>query len=601
MKTKITSLVRPVICIFLGLSLVFACQKINPFDGVELIINNDVYISPILVRAVNADASSKVLPSNAVATISGDGANFVVDDLGHKGNDIKMVNGVLTLNLLPEANPSPTKPIVFNVFVKCDGFVSSNQTIRVTDTKSTLKFYVPLVSVTAPPQGVTVSQQTATLIGGVTKSIIQLTSLGGNVTKSIVQVTAPNRKSETGCDNNVITIPAGTQIQDANGNVINASILNMQITFACLNYLNYLDRDIANKSALRAFPGGFIAYNATTIDGKKQPVTFEIAGFVAINMDAGGKTIKNFSTPIDVTISISKGLENPTNGFAIKEGDTVPIWSLDSEIGAWKEEGIATITKDASDNLVANFKAKHPSCWALAWYLVDPCNNATLTINVKSNLTKQQASYPYTVSIEGLLRDVDGRTANYFDYLNYQEVYDGASFTLERVPFFSKVRLTVMRSDSFDFTKAGWFRRKVVGSAIIDPCSGSTVVSINDTPPPPPSITLNVDVTAKCSNKNIDIKPSAWVLFDDILSGYDHVQEVYLDKGKLSLQIVEDYDYYMDVYNAGHSYTGRFKFSKTGSTVVPYGGGSGLTGTVTYDAASNTATLKAVYISDSCK
>jgi hypothetical protein len=561
MKTKLISIIRPILYVAFGLSLVFACQKINPLDGVELTVNNDVYISPILVRAVNADMNSSTIPSNAVATISGEGANFVVDDLGNKGSSIKMVNGVLTLNLLPEANPSPSKPIIFNVFVQCDGFVSSNQTIRITGTEGNLKVYVPLVGLSAPPSGVTVAKQTASVTSGVTKSAIQ--------------VTAPVGNSKT--ESAVISIPAGTQLQDANGSAINASSLNMQIAHF----------GTTTPQSIQSFPGGFIAENATTIDGKKQPVTFQTAGFVSINMDAGGKAVKNFSTPIDVAVGVNKDLVNPITNTKIKENDTVPVWSLNEETGAWKEEGVATIVKDASGNLVANFKAKHLSCWNLDWswpYFggFGDCANATLKINVKSNLTAQQAIYPYEVQIQRL----DG---SYLAGLHSQEMYDGLSLIIPRMPAIEKAKIVVYNTRTW---------KVVAETSPFSPCTVGTVqVNITETPPPPP-ITLNIDFTAKCSNKNVVIRPSQWVYF--LETGVWEWKYGYLNQGKLTVQVAEGVDYYVYAYYGGNFYVGVGKFSKTGSTFVPFGV-SGLTGNITYDAASNSATLNAVYTSKSCK
>lgn len=563
MKTKLISIIRPILYVAFGLSLVFACQKINPLDGVELTVNNDVYISPILVRAVNADINSDVHPTSAVATVSGKDASLVVDDLGNKGTSIKMVNGILTLNLLPEANPSATKPIVFNVYVKCDGFVSSNQTVRITDASQPLKIYIPMVSLASPPKGVTVAQQTTSLTSGVVKTTTQ------------VVAPASNSKTETA----VISIPAGTQVQDIDGNPINASSLNMKVTHF----------GTTTPQSIQSFPGGFIAENAITADGKNQSVTFQTAGFVAIDMDAGGKAVKNFSTPINVSIGVNSDLVNPITKIKIKAGDTVPVWSLNSETGQWQEEKDqqAIISKDASGNLVANFKAKHLSYWNLDWswdYFgsFGDCANATLKINVKSNLTLQQAIYPYEVQIQQL-------NGQYLAGLHSQEMYDGLSLTIPRMPAIDQAKIVV-------YSTRTW---QVVGeTAPFKPCSvGSVQVSIIDTPPPP-QITLNIDFTAKCSNKDVKIKPSEWVYFWD-QSGWDW-KYGYLDQGKLTVQIAEGVEYYVYAFYGGNFYSGIGKFGKTGSTFVPFGV-SGLTGNITYDAASNSANLNAVYTSNSCK
>jgi len=64
MKTNFTSIFRPIIYIFLGLSLVFACQKINPFEDVELTVNTDIYQAPIIIHFLDANVDATKLPEN---------------------------------------------------------------------------------------------------------------------------------------------------------------------------------------------------------------------------------------------------------------------------------------------------------------------------------------------------------------------------------------------------------------------------------------------------------------------------------------------------------------------------------------------------------
>lgn len=51
--------------------LIFSCQKINPFENVELIVSADIYKAPVLVSALNADPTSTVQPTDATISISG--------------------------------------------------------------------------------------------------------------------------------------------------------------------------------------------------------------------------------------------------------------------------------------------------------------------------------------------------------------------------------------------------------------------------------------------------------------------------------------------------------------------------------------------------
>jgi hypothetical protein len=71
MKKIFTSIFRPAVLLSLGLALTFGCQQINPLEGVELTVNNNIYKSPILIQFVDANPNSKTLPKDLTVTISG--------------------------------------------------------------------------------------------------------------------------------------------------------------------------------------------------------------------------------------------------------------------------------------------------------------------------------------------------------------------------------------------------------------------------------------------------------------------------------------------------------------------------------------------------
>ncbi len=70
MKTNFLSIFRPLLYIFIGLSLVFACQQINPLDEVELTVSSAVTKSPVLIHFANANSTSTNQPSDFAVSIS---------------------------------------------------------------------------------------------------------------------------------------------------------------------------------------------------------------------------------------------------------------------------------------------------------------------------------------------------------------------------------------------------------------------------------------------------------------------------------------------------------------------------------------------------
>jgi hypothetical protein len=134
MKKIFTSIFRPAVLLSLGLALTFGCQQINPLEGVELTVNNNIYKSPILIEFVDANPNSKTLPKDLTVTISGPGKDLVFTDLG--GKDFKVAGNLLSVVLGQNANPTESAPVEFTVSVKGPNYVSTNYSVVVTDLES---------------------------------------------------------------------------------------------------------------------------------------------------------------------------------------------------------------------------------------------------------------------------------------------------------------------------------------------------------------------------------------------------------------------------------------------------------------------------------
>ncbi len=353
MKSIYTSFLRPMIYIFLGLSLVFACQKINPFDDVELTVNTDIYQAPILVKFFDANINATNLPENISVSISGPGKNLIFDDLG--GKNYTVAQNVLSLVLDKNAKPTETNPIKFTVSVTAPGFVSTSQSIIISDPSQTLEFTVPMTRASNTPEGTAAKTESLSLTTGQTL---------------IVPTTANKPEVAT------ITIAPSTQVKDESGNVIPSNTVSTQV----------VQYGTGNEESLSSFPGSFTPENVTLQTGTSTPGTFVTAGFVAIDMEAGGKKVKSFTKPIEVNVGINTELINPETNEKVKEGDTIPTWSFESSTGEWKEEGVATVVKGSDGKLIATFKASHLSYWNLDWFYYLPRCRQTFSLKVNSNL-----------------------------------------------------------------------------------------------------------------------------------------------------------------------------------------------------------------------
>lgn len=279
-----------------------------------------------------------------------------------------------------------------------------------------------------------------------------------------------------------IFIPAGTVAKDASGTPASGS-LKLTVT----KYSN------AEADALAAFPGGF-APAATTSTGSTTTGPFVTGGFAQFNVtDSTGKAIKNFDTPIQLTIDLPKTSKHPSTGVTVKAGDTYPVWSFDEVTGKWKFETNGTIAEKTpvdTNNFQVSFSSNHLSYWNLDFF-DSQVPNCTGTVNIVGRPAGD--TRPLNV-------DIVGSVGNRFQRTLYR-VTDSTQ-TLNYAPNLS-VALSVTDS-----------KGRPVGSATdVNMCAtGGATVNISL-----PTITvapLTVNVTESCSDSVRGIRPSpTWVYF----------------------------------------------------------------------------------------
>jgi len=554
MKLKYRNYFRPVLYAIFALSVVFACQKINPFEDVELTVNTDIYKSPIFLRFIDGNAQSTKVPEGLTVTISGPDKDLVLDDTG--GKDYTVIGNVLPLVLNKNINPSQTKPIHFTVAVSGAGYVSTSKTITVVSADSTLEIDVPLTSVASPPHGAAAAT-----------SVLSLT------TGSTITVPATADKAETA----QIIIEPGTQVKDASGNVINATTVKTQV----------VQYGTQNEEALTSFPGGFSPENVAMQNGTNTNGEFITAGFVAVDMEADGKKVTSFSKPIEVKVGINTELFNPETNQKVHEGDKIPTWSYESATGEWKEEGEAIVTKGSDGKLTATFKAAHLSYWNIDWFYGLSFNRSCYSnflLRVNSNVTGYASSYDYYTKM--YIVSSNGTRIYRGDFYYFNPVNGAYNPFGGGVPVGYRMQLEVYKWSNGS---------KVGGTAIFNPCGVAQVPITITVPPPPVYLNIDIDFTVKCSNKSVNIKPSSHIEFFD-----GRHTCTFITGGKGRITLIEGREYTFYTYYSGKSYSGKVTFSKTSSKIIASGGVS-ITGTTSYNPSTGRVSLLASYTTNDCK
>lgn len=574
MNIKLTSLFRPIIYALFGLTLIVACQQINPLEGVQLTVNDEIPKSPVLIHFANANSTSANQPSDFTVKISGKDASLVKMDGG--STDFKTSHGLLPLALIQTSTPSASNPITFNIYAEIPGFAPVSQTITIkSDTTKVID--ISAIELSNPASGTSVSVAQAALSNGVAS------------TETSFKISPSSTVSET----TTISIPAGTKMLDANGTAINANQLSSSMVYY----------SPTSPTSYGAFPGGFNPTNVVNEQGQPinggNGINFVSAGLVSINMQASGTPVKKFSQPVKVSMEVNANTTNFESGQNVKEGDIVPLWSLNEETGAWKKEGSVTLTKNASGKLVANFETTHLSCFNLDWFFYGNIGTCNKPLTVTLRIGAGREGY-YDVALVTPQNQ-------YLAAAHWEYVTDGKKVVFPNVANIPNAKIVIS-----DFNL--WLNPRLpilAETPVFNPCTQGAIDITWQAPAPTESMNININIVGKCSNKDFKILPSGWYYIYDYtkaLTGKDGWTYLYLVNGVIqytygstisntngvySIKLPVGHQYYVYTWNNNNWYaSGLFTLGKNNFTLPA---GTGITGSGVYNSTTNSLNITGTF------
>lgn len=307
------------------------CKK--PTDGIVVTVNtSDLFHYTALVQIVDA---SGAVPNNLSVEVTGTNAAAIYGIDGKKA--LSAPGGIIALAVHPKMEPAANAPLQFNLSITGPGYLPLIVPVTIsTDQKSQI-IKASILNLTKPTAGVSSASKTATASGG-----------------TVTSTTTLSTPASSGPEATTITIPAGTKLQDVNGNTINAS----SVSVSANNF------NTSQQNAIDLFPGGSLV--ATNISGGTQTSGLMApAGFVNVNMTAGGTEVKKFSSPINLSMTLDPGYKDPSTGAPLAVGSVLGIYSYDTSTGQWQFEQNATVTTSGG-NLVVNFTTSHLTTYTAA-------------------------------------------------------------------------------------------------------------------------------------------------------------------------------------------------------------------------------------------
>jgi len=299
-----------------------------------------------LAGGVQATAVSTTQSPSFNVTITGKDADKIYNGEGVATTSFSGVSDFLTFYVRALDSDYP---LVFRVVTKASGYVTNSQTLTLDAAPTTATaLTIKMTPTSLPPQerntlntqvGIdVVSEAVSTTSTGVTT---QDTTL---LTNTIAVKTTDDAGNVTGTGSGAskVIIPAGTALKTTDGTPVSGSLS------ATVTYHNPID-----ASSLETFPGGLTVEEApdgtslAALDPTAPTANFVSGGFTSVEItDDQGNEVRNFDSPITVTLTVPQNQKNPETGTALVAGDIIPLWSYDTDTGKW------TAHKDAAGNII---------------------------------------------------------------------------------------------------------------------------------------------------------------------------------------------------------------------------------------------------------
>lgn len=513
--------------------ILFAGCK-NPAEDVQIIVDTDIFKSPMLIQFLNAKAGSEG-PKAFTVEVTGPGAGLVRTATG--GKVFKTAEGLLNLFLDRSANPSTASPVKFTIIANATGFAPTFQDIVVTSATDPILYKVEMIEYANPTAGSGAIVATRPITNGVSSSDITFT-------------TATNAGMTQTSD---LTVPSGTGFLDATGQSVGGSQLEARIVYT----------GTAANGTIVNLPGGSFASNVIGANGQPMAggVYFDAAGSLSINMFAGSKEVKTFTKPVSIDMEVNPAMINPNTNATIKAGETIPMWSLNDETGQWSAEGNATFATNAAGKLVARLQITHLSDWTCAYPSVSCTSSVTIT---RTSDTEEE-----TFSFKGFANTSTGS-------LVLKKGEKTKTFTGGVIRAGANKLYVTAGSDKYITREQS--TAQVASSSL---CNATTTFNFVEKPD---LVGVDVDIKFKCTTKDLLTGINSFITITPVGAGSGSSSSYSLNKGIGSGTITNGVTYKIVASVDGIAYTSQFTADKK-NFVLP--SGFDLTGTVEYNAATN--------------
>jgi hypothetical protein len=443
--------------------LPISCDIKNPVEGITVRVKNIPRTTSVRVEFID-QLSRNLVTNQFVIKFFGRNKNDVISDVNVPLSEMTVKDGIAYFSIKDNIIPSTQNPVEIVIVTQNSQYHSTSSRLIITKPGSST-FSVNMLKIQASYPSNTGISKNEQSFGNV--------ALPSGTTTNII-ATSGGALAAT------LTVPAGTILRDANGNILSGNVTT-QITYF----------DAVRPTAIPSFPGGFSVTTNTT-----GTVSFVTGGFAAINMSVNGVPVESFSNNATVRIQVNPNTRNPITGTTVRPGDIIPMWSYNESTGSWKFEGNYSVNSAVGSGgqtlYVEKTDVTHLSWWNIDWYF-NPCPVATPIRFVANGCWSTLYWYlEYSIGQGNL----GWGTVHFSDPIIH----------LMNAPENFPVRLLVFDDmfDMIEYWNTGNTSLPVGSTTIVNLCSGpSNLFSVAVNIPSSIGQTVNITIRGVCPNGNI--------------------------------------------------------------------------------------------------
>lgn len=316
--------------LILWFAALFALGCTNPVDHISVEVNgNFIHYKTTIVLV---DPTGAALPAFTVQITGTDSAS-IYDYSGLKA--IKATNGIVTVGVHPDFEPTATKNVTFNVVVSASNYATRIIPVTIAAGQYNQQLNVSVLKITATSVNAAVRTRSTVLASG---------TLGKADTLSTLLSTSITERT-------TVILPAGLQFKGGTGALINSTPLAETL-------IHY---NAKSAELLGLFPGAaYSSNNVTGSDGSLGSAFFIPAAFASLDLTVGAQIVTAGSQNFQLQQQVNPDYVLSSSGQKVKAGDQLMVYSYTYTTGRWKYVTAAPVAADRSGKLSVSYNALSP-------------------------------------------------------------------------------------------------------------------------------------------------------------------------------------------------------------------------------------------------